>query len=509
MAERLRIRLLVDPARARIWHRRLAAALRKSGHEVAIVIERGGDKRPAAVSLLLALERLVYRQSSQSPSAEWPSPEIAREAATSGQGEPDLVINLTARNQPAPTHRTLSPVFAGALLEEAAIAELLSGRIPEIGILDSTSSASIPRMFRAAVERPRVLCKSLDHLCARLVTIFTLAVAEIANGRAPSGHAGQPVLGPRGEQQFGAVAVLIARARAALTSLSTKAPHWFVGWRLADEDRLSQTLRLPQSGWSRLPDDGARFYADPFLFQRDGRTWLFVEEFQYQTGKALISVVELGRDGPLGSPRPIIERPYHLSYPFVFERDGQIWMLPEMSSARRVELLRATQFPDKWEPAGILLDNQEVSDATIVEHDDRLWLFATASEEDASSWDALHIWHAAGLDGEWRPHGCNPVLIDASSARPAGAFYRRGKELWRPAQDCTRGYGSGLALARVTSLDENRFSQEVAAVFHPGGAWAGIGLHTLNWAAGFEVVDGCSGTGRTDTPQGIDGGKRP
>jgi hypothetical protein len=501
MAERLRIRLVVDPARARIWHRRLAETLRRKGHDVVVVIEHGGPGLPLAISLLLALERLVYGHSSQSAGTEWTSADLARQADTRNPSEPDLIVDLTGRDQTSSTVRTLRPVFAGALLEEAAISGLLSGRVPAIGLLDSTSTGSTPRIFRAAVERPRVLCKSLDNLCARLVTVFLVAIEEIANGNTPSGLAGPSVLGSSQWQRFGVFALLIARARAALTSLSTGAPHWFVGWRRANEDRLSETMHLPQSGWHRLPDDGARFYADPFLCRRDGRTWLFVEEFQYAAGKALISVVELGAEGPIGIPRPIIERPYHLSYPFVFERDGQIWMLPEMSSARRVELLRATQFPDKWEPAGILLDSQEVSDATIIEHNNRLWMFGTVGGGDSSSWDTLHLWHADRLDGEWRPHQRNPVLIDAGSARPAGAFYRRGNEVWRPAQDCTRGYGSGLALARITALDEERYSQEVEAVFYPGGAWDGIGLHTLNWAEGFEVVDGCSSAAKTNRPR--------
>lgn len=501
MAKRLHIRLVVDPARARIWHRRLAEALRKKGHDVAVVIEHGGPRPPLAISLLLALERLVYGQPGQSAGSDWISADLARQAGTNDPSEPDLIVDLTGRDQTSSTARTLRPVFAGTLLEEAAISELLSGRIPAIGLFDSTPTGSVSLTFRAAVERPRVLCKSLDNLCARLVTVFVVAVEDIADGNPPSGLAGPAVLGGSQWHRLGAFALLIARARAALTSLSSGTPHWFVGWRRANEDRLSETMRLPHSGWHRLADDGARFYADPFLFRRDGRTWLFVEEFQYAVGRALISVVELGAEGPIGNPRPIVERPYHLSYPFVFERDGQIWMLPEMSSARRVELLRATQFPDKWEPAENLLDNQETSDATIVEHDNRLWMFATVGAGNSSSWDTLHLWHADRLTGEWRPHQRNPVLINSGSARPAGAFYRRGNELWRPAQDCTRGYGSGLALARITSLDEERYSQEIEAVIYPGGAWDGIGLHTLNWTEGFEVVDGCLSTPKTYRPR--------
>ena len=485
MTKPLRIRLLLDAARARIWHRRLAEGLTARGHQVSLEVRRGGPAAPLAVPLLLTLEGLVYRQNGMTASAAWHLPVQASPADSL-----DLILDMTGATEALGSTRTLRPVYANALLEEAVIAAVLSGSTPEIGILDSASGTA-PRMSRAAIERPRVLCKALDNLCARLATIFAAAVEDIAHGRDLQGRTGAP-LDRSAAAQLTMLAALTGRARAALTSLSSKAPHWFVGWRQADADRISQTLRAPTSGWTRLPDDGARFYADPFVFRKDERTWLFLEEFPYAVGKALISVVELGPDGPLGTPRPIIERSYHLSYPFVFERDGEIWMLPETSAAHRVELLRATKFPDAWETAAILIESKDVADATIVEHDNRLWLFGSQSENDESSWDALHIWHAATLTGDWQPHERNPVLIDAGSARPAGAFFRRNGELWRPAQDCTRGYGSGLTLARITKLNEQRFSQEVQTVLYPDAAWPGIGLHTLNWSAGFEVVDGAS-----------------
>ena len=144
-----------------------------------------------------------------------------------------------------------------------------------------------------------------------------------------------------------------------------------------------------------------------------------------------------------------------------------------------------------------MLDDCRVGDFLIVEHNNRLWMFGTVGAGETSSWDALHLWHAEDLKSAWTPHERNPVLIDAGSSRPAGALYHRAGQLWRPAQDCTRGYGSGLALARVTALDETRYAQEVAAVLYPGAAWAGSGLHTLNWAHGIEVVDGCVARGET------------
>jgi hypothetical protein len=480
MIRSLHIRMILNPARARVWHRRLAEALRKQGHTVSLAISTARPA-PLSVNLLMTLERLVYGQKVDAPGAFWQP-----EATAVPSDADDLILDMTGAPAPATSTRTLQPIYAGALAEDAAIVALLVGKPPEIGVLDSAENS--PRICRAAVERPRVLCKAMDNLGARLETIFVKAVTDIANGRTLSGDAG--TLAP--PSSLGLAAAITLRAKAALTSLASKPPHWVVGWRRTNDDRIGDTLRMPQQEWMRLPDDGARFYADPFLFQKDGRTWLFLEEYQYAVGKALLSVVEIGAQGVIGTPRPIIERPYHLSYPFVFERDGAIWMLPEMSSARRAELLRATNFPYEWEPTATLIDGQEISDATLIEHQNKLWLFASVSGDGGSSWDNLHLWSAQTLKGEWRSHPRNPVLIDAAAARPAGGMYRHSNELWRPAQDCTRGYGSALTLARITKLDDENYTQQNVASLRPGASWPGIALHTLNTAGEFEVIDGAT-----------------
>jgi hypothetical protein len=41
--------------------------------------------------------------------------------------------------------------------------------------------------------------------------------------------------------------------------------------------------QLAGATFTRIPDDGARFFADPFPIHRDGRDYLFVEEFPYAT----------------------------------------------------------------------------------------------------------------------------------------------------------------------------------------------------------------------------------
>ncbi len=136
-----------------------------------------------------------------------------------------------------------------------------------------------------------------------------------------------------------------------------------------------------------------------------------------------------------------------------------------------------------------MIDGIDVGDATLARRDGRWWMVGTVSHG-GSSWDVLHLWSAPELAGPWTAVGDGPVLIDATCARPAGAFFERDGALWRSAQDCSTGYGAGVTLARVTRMDAGGFAQEVATVLKPRASWAREGFHTLNWAGGLEVVDG-------------------
>jgi hypothetical protein len=279
-----------------------------------------------------------------------------------------------------------------------------------------------------------------------------------------------------------------------------RAPHWRVGWRMIDGPGLIADLDHPGAGWVDLPDDGKRFYADPFPFEHGGELFLFVEDFEHRVGRGVISVVRFDDHGPTHTPEPVLHHDVHLSYPLVLEDSGEVWMIPETSEAGTVELYRASGFPTRWVREAVLLDGVEASDATVFRHGDRWWMTATVRDGGSFS-DALHLWHADALIGPWLPHGGNPVLLDISSARPAGRVVADGGRLLRPVQDGRKGYGAALAVAEVTRLDDQGFEQRVVGRTGPGPWWPGRRVHTLNRAGRLECIDGSAMSPRFRRPR--------
>jgi hypothetical protein len=375
--------------------------------------------------------------------------------------------------------------FDGNCDDAAVPATLAAGRLPEIEIvLDGKSFERGAPM----VDNRIFVAAAADDVFARAVTLTLKAVDRFARGE----RGAIPFLALSSHPSFVGSYVFGALPRIGREVLRRRRyhyAHWRVGYRLHDTPGIAETGAIG-SGWSVLPDDGSHFYADPFPLVRDGKSYIFVEDYPHATGKAVISVATLNEDGIAGTPVPVLEEPHHLSYPQVFERDGEIWMLPEGSGSNRLTLYRAEHFPDRWTPAAVLLEGA-ISDATLLEHEGRLWLFATDRDGGAGSTsDTLVVFSAQTLTGPWTPHRNNPILVDRRRARPGGAFVASADGVLLPVQDGTRGYGGGLGLAQLVRLDDDAVEFANPRPVLAAGDFPYPQIHTLNRSGRLEVIDG-------------------
>ena len=232
-----------------------------------------------------------------------------------------------------------------------------------------------------------------------------------------------------------------------------------------------------------------RYWGDPFVLLRDGTYYVFIEEKLYATGLGRISCLSLDKAGRIASQQTVLERPYHLSYPFIFEHGSDLFMIPETAGHRTVELYRCTRFPDCWEFTRNLLTDIYAVDATLLEAAGKLWLFANVKDSGGSSLDSLHLYHAADLlADDWHPHPLNPIVKDIDSARPAGRIFMEGDSWIRPSQDSSRRYGYGLKFNRITLLNESEYAEVTERRFTPRGSRY-LATHTFNRTGELTVTD--------------------
>lgn len=260
------------------------------------------------------------------------------------------------------------------------------------------------------------------------------------------------------------------------------------GWNLLVSTRPEKALSLRH--YRRLIPPKGCIWADPFVIQRDGKTCIFFEE-QLGRTNGHIAVAELSEGGRYRIS-PVIKTRWHLSYPFLLEHDGQLYMIPESRGAHCICLYRCVEFPHKWERLPDLMSDVHAVDSTVFFREGRWWMFTTLIENPGSpSTDELFIFSATEFPtNQWTPHPLNPVISDVRRGRMAGAFFV-GKDgcLYRPAQDGSHRYGGSMSFNRVDRLDMECYAETTVSLVEPDWSPLVCAVHTYNHHGDIHVFD--------------------
>jgi hypothetical protein len=235
-----------------------------------------------------------------------------------------------------------------------------------------------------------------------------------------------------------------------------------------------------------------RFWADPCVVARDGKYYIFIEEFVYRKKKGTIAVIEMDASGNYSPPVPVLEQPYHMSYPFVFQYEGDYYMIPETKANATIEIHKCIEFPRRWEKCKVLMANVRAVDSTVFHHNGKWWMFTNLVEnEGASPHDELFLFHAdSPLAEQWHPHPLNPIVSDARRARPAGGIIAHNGKLYRPSQKVFPRYGWGFNLSEILVLSETEYQETLVQDIHPEWDSRMVGMHSLSYRDGLTCCDG-------------------
>ena len=233
-----------------------------------------------------------------------------------------------------------------------------------------------------------------------------------------------------------------------------------------------------------------RFMGDPFLIKRNGHYYCFFEESLMKPKKGYISYMALGINGDWGPSIKVIEKPYHLSYPFLFEWENGLYMIPESSADKTIQLYKCNEFPHSWIHVHNLMDDIIAVDSTLINYGGLWWLFANIkTNPGGSTWDELHLFHAdSPVSNHWTPHKNNPIKTDVTNSRPAGRIFERKGKIYRPAQDSSYRYGYGMVVNQIVELSKERYREKPHWSMHPDGDDF-RGMHTLNFSDQHTIID--------------------
>jgi hypothetical protein len=241
---------------------------------------------------------------------------------------------------------------------------------------------------------------------------------------------------------------------------------------------------------TRISAPRGHFWADPFLCTHDGKTYCFVEDYVYKTGRGHVAALEITGQGAelLGD---CIREDFHLSFPFLFRYQGELYMCPESSAARQIRIYRCKRFPLDWELCWVAMDDISAADSMFFEHDGKWWMLTNL---DRSGLDdhcsELCLFHASSpFDPNWIPHPQNPLRIDADGGRNAGLILE-DKRIFRGAQ--RQGfdqYGKGLMVYEIVELNEQAYVERLVSEIDCNFRNGLLGSHHMSTTGKITVVD--------------------
>jgi hypothetical protein len=253
---------------------------------------------------------------------------------------------------------------------------------------------------------------------------------------------------------------------------------------------FNSSLSTSFSKFQLIQPEKDRFWADPHIIFEDNYYHVFLEEFPYAKNKGHIILLKLDKNGNVVTKKKILEKSYHLSYPFVFKFDDTYYMIPETHSNHTIDLYESVDFPFTWKFSKNLMKNIDAVDTILYHHNDKWWLFTSISKyEQIKTWDDLYLFYTDDLiNGSWKSHPCNPVVSDIRKARSAGKIFSQNNNIIRPSQDNSSGYGGSIVLNKIF-FDEENYNEILLENIKPNWNSKIKGLHTIQFDSGLTMID--------------------
>lgn len=223
------------------------------------------------------------------------------------------------------------------------------------------------------------------------------------------------------------------------------------------------------------------WYADPFLFEKSEKTYVFVEAYNLWLAKGEIGVTlfENGRFTPVKS---VLIKDFHMSYPNIFEWNSKIYMIPETCAIHQIQLYEAIDFPYKWSLKRVLVDNVNAVDTSVLKTEEgKLLLYSKENYRNGRV-----LWFLLEKDLSIKPINISGVAQE----RPGGNPIYTGAGIFRPLQDCQECYGKRLLLYKTECGEKDHLAQIIDTnCFSNLPHQKYCKTHTLNRSSNYEVID--------------------
>lgn len=278
---------------------------------------------------------------------------------------------------------------------------------------------------------------------------------------------------------------LVARARQLIYYLSTKEAY-AVGVRKNEDAMFNWQKDIP---FQVIRPTRKQWYADPFLFCYRGNMYLFVEIMDERYGKGTIGYCELEDNLKTREFKEIIREPFHMSYPYVFEFNGVVYMIPETFQANSIRLYKCVTFPNEWTFDRILVENVRCVDTSFIV-DELLGLYAETHDIDSQK----NRFYKMDLLNDCTIEITDQMTKRFMERRPGGGFLQFDNGIFHALQNCDNCYGEYLHICKVNRFDDQHIDEDEVCTISIGDVKVRDGrtyerVHTFNRCGDYEAID--------------------
>lgn len=247
--------------------------------------------------------------------------------------------------------------------------------------------------------------------------------------------------------------------------------------------------------WLDLGDYKEGWFADPFIYYYDSNSVvLFAEEFVYKSQKGRLSQLDISIKGGryvLERVKTILELPTHLSFPYIYLADSEVFVLPENSQSGKTLLYRYDLSEERLVEGTVLVE-YPLLDSCIFNAGEHYYLIGTdCMNNQPNITKYAEVFISESLFGPY--HHIQTLMNNERIERGAGGvFISEDGYYVRPTQFCNKRYGQ-YVLFNQLEFDGLLISEKTIFNLEPDYKQSrGYCLHTFNSYDNLCVIDGMS-----------------
>lgn len=260
------------------------------------------------------------------------------------------------------------------------------------------------------------------------------------------------------------------------------AESWNVAIRRKKQGDILMDLETP---FKILKNNFSSWCADPFIFEYKQKTYIFAEIYDYRLHRGTIGYTILN-EGKIGKWKQVIVEEYHLSYPFIFQQNEEVYIIPESSQNNSLYIYKAVDFPNKWKKEAVLADDRKFVDTTLFQMENQVYAFTTDVSSYENQKEYILKFNNKGIED------INEIPVNNfKTSRMGGKVFQRENKIIKVCQDCRKTYGGGLMFKefRKDKVDGNTIQHILPESLIFDKKILIDGIHTYNANSEYEIID--------------------